>query len=86
MIVFAVETSCDETSICILNDRKQKVIVNGINSEPVNVKSGVPQGSCRRQNEPQETRAMEISPIHAQLPRHSEGRGRERRPHAEVSR
>ena len=28
-----------------LNDRKQKVIVNGINSEPVNVKSGVPQGS-----------------------------------------
>ena len=23
MIVFAVETSCDETSICILNDKKQ---------------------------------------------------------------
>ena len=29
----------------LLNDRKQKVIVNGINSEPGNVKSGVPQGS-----------------------------------------
>ena len=28
-----------------LSNRKQKVIVHGINSEPVNVKSGVPQGS-----------------------------------------
>ena len=37
-------------------------------------------------NEPQGLRALEVSPLHAQLPRHGKGRGRERRPYAEVPR